>query len=572
MDRAAVDPIRYLGAYLRPHKRVLAISLFLSVLSTALGLIQPYFAKLLIDRVFLAGKPALLFPLLATLVLLLVAGFGIRAANSYLYTRYSADLLFRMREDLFDHLHRIPLKLFTRRKIGDLHSRIASDMADLQGLVTETVPNALFDVLTLLLTLVILLGLNGRMALLSFVFLPAGLVAIRFLRPRLEKLARDVAEANADISHFLFESLEGTTQVRAFAAERPEREKLRERHSRILKFLLRYQVLGTVAGSIPVAFMIVNSLVVFGYGGLLVLKGSLTLGTLMAFAIYQGRVFSPLQGLMSGVLSLQKSKVSLTRIREILDILPDCLPCGEAVIPEESLRGEIVFDRVCFSYEEEKPVLQNLCFRVPAGRTTALVGPSGIGKTTVCHLAMRLMDPDAGAVTLDGMPLKDLRRDWLRRQIALISQDIFLFHTSILENIGFARPGAPEEEILAAARAACVDEFVRTLPRGYATEVGDRGVRLSGGQRQRISIARSLLVKPRILILDEATAFLDPAVEERLKRTLRDLMMGRTVLIISHRASAIRDADHLIALDEDGTAYEGPFSGYDPLRAESVQS
>ena len=567
--RTFLDHIRYLGNYLRPHKRVLAVSLCLSIVSTALGMIQPYFAKILIDGVFIAGKPDLLWPLLAALILLLVVGFGIRVTNSYVYTRYSAGLLFKMREDLFDHLHRIPLRILSRRKIGDLHSRIASDMADIQTLATETIPNWLFDFLTCTITVVILLWLQWQMALMSLCFLPAGVWAIRYLRPRLERLARNIAEGNADISHFLFESLGGTLLVRAFDAERLESEKLCEKQSHILRYLLNYQALGAIAGSVPIAFVIVNSLVVFGYGGFLVLKGTLTLGTLMAFAIYQGRVLSPLQGMMNGVLALQKTKVSLSRVREILDLEPDCLEYGASIIQDRDLRGEIVFERVCFAYEEEKPVLENLSFRIPAGQTTALVGPSGVGKTTICNLAMRLFDPDSGMVTLDGISLKDLRKDWLRKQIALISQDTFLFHTSILENIRFAKPDVTQEEIIDAARAACIDEFIRTLPRGYDTEVGDRGIRLSSGQRQRISIARSILIRPKILIMDEATAFLDHAVEERLKETLRELMKDRTILVISHRLSAIEGADNLVVVSEEGTTYEGPFPGFLPGEKES---
>lgn len=562
--RIFFDQINYLGDYLRPHRKVLAASLCLSIISTALGMVQPYFAKILIDSVFIAGKPELLSPLLVALILLLIVGFGIRVINSYIYTRYSAGLLFKMREDLFDHLHGIPLRIFSRRKIGDLHSRIASDMADIQTLVTETIPNWLFDFLTCAITVIILLWLQWQMALMSLCFLPAGVWVIHYLRPRLETLAQRIAVGNADISHFLLESLGGTTLVRAFDAETLESKKLHDKHAHILSYLLNYQVLGAIASSVPIAFVIVNSLVVFGYGGFLVLKGALTLGTLMAFAIYQGRVLAPLQGMMNGVLALQKAKVSLSRIREILDIQRDCLEYGASIIQEPDLRGEIAFDRVCFAYEDDKPVLENLSFRIPAGRTTALVGPSGVGKTTICHLAMRLFDPDSGTVTLDGVCLKDLRKDWLRKQIALISQDTFLFHTSVLENIRFARPDASQGEIIEAARAACIDEFIRTLPGGYDTEVGDRGIRLSAGQRQRISIARSVLIQPRLLIMDEAMAFLDQALEERLKDTLRDLMKGRTILIVSHHLSAIQGADTLVAVDKNGTVYEGPFSGRIP--------
>jgi|YNPNPStandDraft_1061719.scaffolds.fasta_scaffold08158_7 ATP-binding cassette subfamily B protein len=561
MDRSVLEQLRPLGRYLRPHRKVLLVSLGLSVASTALGMIQPYFAKILVDSVFIGRRADLLVPLLAVLVGLLAAAFGIRVTNSYLYTRYSARLLFKMREDLFGHLHKLPIKIVSQRKIGDLHSRIASDMADVQALLTETIPNWLFDSLTFLMTLGILFWLQWKMALLCVCVLPVGVLVTQRLRPRLARLASAIATGNADISHFLFESLEGTTVVRSFEAIPLEAQKLETKHAGVLGSLLSYQVLGAVAGSVPIAFVIFTSLVVFGYGGMLVLQGSLTLGTLLAFALYQGRVLAPLQGVFTGVMAFQKAKVALSRVRELLDIPAEesVATQAETTIPDRELRGEIVFEKVSFSYEPGKPVLEGLSFCVPGGKVTALVGPSGVGKTTICHLAMRLLDPDSGTIFLDGIPLRNLRRDWLRRTVALISQDTFLFHTSILENIRFGRPEASSEEVVAAARAACIEEFIESLPRGYATEVGDRGVRLSGGQRQRISIARSLLIDPKVIIMDEAMAFLDAQVEERLKETLRRLMEKRTILIVSHHLSAIEGADRLVVVRGGKTVYQGPF-------------
>lgn len=551
--------VSQLGRYLRPHKKVLALSFSLSAVSTALGMIQPLFAKFLIDKVFLGNRPDLLLKILAAVIVLVSAGFVLRVFNSYIYTRFSARLLFRMREDLFAHLHRVPLSLYSKRKIGDLYSRIASDMADIQGLVTDTLPNALFNSLTCLITGGILVWLNWRMALLSLVFLPLAVTILSAIRPRLLDLARRLAETNADIAHFLYESLSGIALIRAFGAERLECERLEEKQSGVLKLLLRYQILGAFSGSVPTLYSIVNTLVVFGYGGYLVIGGSLTIGSLVAFTIYQGRLFGPLQGLMEGYLSLQKSKVALQRVQEILDIPPAFQEKGRVVLDREAFRGAISFENVSFAYDQEEPVLEDVSFQVPAGRVTAVVGPSGVGKTTICHLIMRLFDPDSGRITLDGVDLREIDTEWLRRQIALVSQDTFLFHTTILENIRYSRPGTTPEQVLEAARAACIDDFITSLPEGYETVVGDRGVRLSGGQKQRISIARSILTAPRLLILDEATAFLDPSVEERLKQTLRSLMKGKTVVVVSHRASTLEGADRLIALEKGRLAYEGAF-------------
>ena len=554
--------IQYIGKYLRPHKRILIFSFLLSAVSTGLGMIQPYFAKILIDKVFTERQSEILIPLLIALTCLLIISFLIRVGNSYVYTLYSARILFKMREDLFEHLQRIPLTFFTKRKIGDIFSRIASDMADVQALVTETIPHYLFNLLTCVITAVILFWLNWKMALLSLSFLPAALYIIHRIRPRIMELSKNVAESNADIAHFLFESLSNTSLIRAFGAEMPECEKLREKQSGILKFLLRYQILGAFSGSVPTMFTVINTLIVFGYGGFLVLEDSLSIGSLVAFSVYQGRVFGPLQGLMDGFLVMQKSRVSLTRVREILDIEPVCTENGDHVPEHGELRGDIAFKNVSFAYDENESVLRDLSFQIPSGKITALVGPSGVGKTTICHLILKLFDPDSGQITLDGTGLNQFRTEWLRKQIALVSQDIFLFHTSILENIRFSDARASDEDVEAAAKAACIHEFILSLPKGYHTVVGDRGVRLSGGQKQRISIARSILLNPKVLILDEATAFLDASVEERLKETIRFLMRDRTIIIVSHRFSTIQHADKIIAYEKEGLVFEGTAEAY----------
>jgi len=546
------NQLKFVLPYLRPHRRVLGVSLFLSLVSTTLGMIQPYFSKIVIDRVLLGGMSSLLAPLLGLMIVLLIAGFAIRFANNYIYTRYSARFLFALREDLFGHLHRIPLRFFNQKKIGDIYSRISSDMAEVQGVVTDIFPQYLFNCLTFVLTIAVLLWLNWPMALLSLIILPVCLLLVTIIRPKLLALSKSVTEANADIAHFLFESLNSTSLIRAYGAEPAESQKLNEQQNRLLRFLLRYQILGASSGSISILFVTINTLIVFGYGGLLVLDGSITVGSLVAFSIYQGRLLGPLQGIMDGYLAIQKTKIALFRVREILDIPKSIIGSGSRTIESRQFAGEICFDGVRFGYEPATPLFENLSLTIPAGRVTALVGPSGVGKTTVCHLILRLIDPDAGRITLDGIDLKDLDMDWYRKQIALVSQDTVLFHTSIMENIRFASPGAGHDAVIAAARAACIDDFIKTLPDGYDTNVGDRGLRLSGGQKQRISIARAILLDPKILILDEATAFIDTGVEERLRQAIRQLMQNRVVLVVSHRRSTISGADQIISMDHGG--------------------
>jgi ATP-binding cassette, subfamily B, bacterial len=544
--------LKFVLPYLRPHRRVLVASLVLSLFSTTLGMVQPYFAKIIIDRVFLERMAGVLAPLLGLMIALLIISFLIRVGNNYIYTRYSARFLFKLREDLFDHLHRIPLRFFTRRKIGDIYSRVATDMAEVQGVVTDTLPQYLFNCITCLITVIILFWLHWKMALMSLVVLPLGLLMIYKIRPKILTLSKDVTETNADIAHFLFESLSNTSLIRAYGAERSENTKLHEKQNKVLRFLLRYQILGAFSGAVPIVFIIINTLIVFGYGGMLVLEGTLTVGSLVAFSIYQGRLLGPLQGMMDGYFAIQKTKIALTRVREILDIPKTLITSGSRTIEPGNFKGDIAFEEVTFAYDTGTPVFENLSFNIPAGSVTALVGPSGVGKTTICHLIQRLFDPDSGRITLDGIDFRDLDIGWFRKHMALVSQDTFLFHTSILENIRFSCPDADQGRVLAAARAACIDEFIQTLPQGYQTEIGDRGLRLSGGQKQRISVARAILLDPKILILDEATAFLDSNVEDHLKETLRNLMRNRVVLVVSHRASTIRGADQIITMETGG--------------------
>jgi ATP-binding cassette subfamily B protein len=551
------EHILYVAKYLRPHKAILVVSFFLALASTGVSVVQPLFAKVIIDKVLLGKKYDLLFLLTGLLILCLIVGFAVKVFNGYIYTRYSAKVLFKMREDLFRHLQRAPLTIFSKKKIGDIYSRIASDMVDVQSFLTDTIPNLFFNLLGCLVTASILLYLNWKMGLLTFCFLPVATYAVYKARPKLLTLASGIAENNADIAHFIFEDISGTSVIRSFTAEELECRKLKEKHSKILKILLRYNILGAFTGASSMMYTIAGTVIIFGYGGILVIQGTLSLGGLVAFSIFQGRLLGPLQGLFDGFLSMQKAKVAIDRVREIYAIAPPAVEGGELVPAESQIKGDIVFESVTFAYDQDEPVLDDISFHIPGGKISGLAGPSGSGKTTICHLIMRLFDPMAGRIMLDGVDIRKLNVEWLRRQITIVSQDTFLFHTSILENIKFSKPEAKDGEIVEAAKAACIHEFITSLPEGYNTIVGDRGFRLSGGQKQRLSIARSLLRNPKILILDEATAFLEPSVEDRLKETIHSLMEERTTLIISHRPSIFRNIDHLIVIKDTKVLYQG---------------
>ena len=552
------NQLKFISEFIRPYKWYLVVSLFLSIVSTCLGMVYPYFTKIIIDDVLLGKHSDWLLTVLVIIIAFVIFSFLLRVANNYIYTLYSAKLLFDMRESLFSHLHKVPLITFSQRKIGDIHARLSSDMGNIQGFITNTLPECLFNFLTCIFTASILLYLNWKMALMCYAIVPGGFLILYKLRAKLIEVSRDLIERNAEISHFLFESLSGVSTIRAFNAEATEESHLKTHHSKLLKTILREQILGACTGSVPTLFRIINTIVIFGYGGYFAIQGEITIGTLVAFSSYTGRVFGPIRGLMDAYLAVQQSKVSLQRIKSIYDIKPAFhLSEGSITKSKDELYGSFKMTNVCYGYDTNTNIIDNISLNILPGKINAIVGQTGAGKTTLCHLMMRLFDPDSGIVTLDDIDLKEYKIDWLRQNITIVTQESFLFNTSIRNNINISKPEATEKEIIESAKTAYIHEFIKDLPDGYDTVVGDKGVRLSGGQKQRISIARAILLNPQILIMDEATSSLDVTTEQHLKEMLNQLMKHKTIILVSHRFSTIKKSDHVIMLKEGKKVEEG---------------
>jgi ABC-type multidrug transport system fused ATPase/permease subunit len=529
---------------------------FLSILATLFGLGYPLFTKFFIDEVLLKGNTQLLVILTIGMFVIALLGFLLASVNRYLYTWISARILFDMRMALYRHLQSLSLRFYTKTRIGEILARINTDLAEIQRITTDVLLNSFTNFLTLIGTVGFLLWLNYRLFLVSSLLLPFAALGLRYFRPRIADKTREIRDRNADLGSFLIETFQGIKLIKAFGAEELELERFTRKHQAYIQAVLDLQKLSIFSGGISGLLLPATSLLVFLYGGHLVITGRMTLGDLIAFSAYLIRAFGPVQGLMGLYVQLQRARISLQRVFELMALEPE-IKEKEGAISLESIKGEVEFEGVSFGYEPDKPILQNVSFRVPAGTTVAIVGPSGMGKTTLIDLLLRFYDPQKGSIKIDGVDLRDLKVQSLRNHIGVVGQETFLFHTTIEENIRYGKNNASREEVIRATRAAYIHDFIESLPQKYETVVGERGVRLSGGERQRVAIARAILKSPRILILDEATSSLDWMSEQQVRTALAELMRGRTTLIVTHRLSSIQNAHQILVLHEGQIVQQG---------------
>jgi len=534
--------------YLSPYWRRLLLVLAVSLVSTALSLAQPYIAKLLIDDALLQRNVEALAAVAALMVVVTVLGFALNILSSFRYVRVSAEVLFDMRLALYRHLQALSPRYYARARLGDIVSRINNDIGEIQRVAADSILSLLASVLFLAGSVTMMVWLNWRLFLLSVALVPLSVVALRRCQRRLTGQVQRLRELSAAIGSFLIETLLGMRLVVTSNAQAHEVARFREHNAGFIDALLAMQLTSSLSGALPGAILTLSTAAVFLYGGKLVIDGALTIGALVAFMAYHLRLLAPVQNLMGLYTSLATARVSLGRVFELLDTpaevseRPGALPLGK-------VRGEVVFEGVTLRHDRETTVLNNVSFRVPAGALCAVVGPSGVGKSTIADLLLRLYDPDAGVIKLDGGDLRQLRLADLRREVSLVEQSPFLFHASIAENIAYARPEAAQEEIVAAAQGAAIHDFIAALPDGYETIAGERGLALSAGERQRIAIARALLRRPAVLVLDEPTASLDPASERSVAETLSKLLRGRTAIVITHSPALIERADQVVALE-----------------------
>jgi ATP-binding cassette subfamily B protein len=576
--------LRRAFAYLRPYWRRLTLVFAISVISTATTLAVPYLTKDLIDTALIGRDVAALRRIVLWFAALGVFSFVLNVVSGLRYTRVSADILFDMRLALYEHLQRLSPRFYARTRLGDIIARINGDISEIQRVAAEAALAWVGNVLFLVGSLAMMLWLDWQLTAVALALMPVSLWALVHYRRRLESRVGELRQRSADIGSFLIETLQANTLVVAANAQARERSRFRRLNDAFVNAVMGMQRITYFAGGLPGMLLSVGGAVVFLYGGSRVIEGSLTLGTFGAFLAYQMRVFAPAQALMGLYASLATARVSWRRVLELLDAAVEVREPRDAVGAAD-IRGEISFNEVTLTTDRGVQVLDRVSFAVRPGESVAIVGASGSGKSTIAFLAARLLDPDAGTVTLDGRDLRTMKLADVRRHVVLVEQEPMLLHGTIAENIRYVRPEAGDDDVQRAARAAGIAPFIEALPEQYRTVVGERGLALSAGERQRVAIARAFLANPTVLVLDEPTAALDPVSERQVSEGYEMVMRGRTTILISHRRDLAERADRVVVLDgakvvETGAPRElaarrGAFTrlfGLDYLQAAAVSS
>jgi ATP-binding cassette subfamily B protein len=541
-----LDGYRRVLRFIVPYWPRLVFVLLAGIAATGFGLLQPYISKLLIDDALTKRNLRMLLVVSGLMLGVTVIGFVLNILSSYHYVRVSASVLFDMRLALYRHLQTLSPRFWARTKLGDVVSRINNDIAEVQRISADSLLSVLSNVVFLIGSAAIMIVLSPRLFLVSLAAVPAGVWALQHYQHRLVTRVRAVRERSSDIGSFLLETLLGIRLVVTARAEAREVERFRARNQGFLDALLKMQLASFLSGAVPGTILTLSTAAIFLYGGKLVIDGALTIGSLVAVMSYHLRLLSPVQNLMSLYSNLVSGGVSLSRVWELFDTRAEIADRPDAR-PLTDVRGEIEFDRVSFGYGGDA-VIDDLSFRVAPGTICAILGPSGAGKSTLADLLVRFYDPERGSIRIDGRDLRDMPIADLRHAAMLVDQAPYLFHSSVRENIAYARPESTDDEIVAAARAASIHERILALPEGYDTIVAERGQTLSAGERQRIALARALLANPKILILDEPTSALDEANERAIAETLVRVAQGRTAILITHRASLARIAHQTVFL------------------------
>jgi ATP-binding cassette, subfamily B, bacterial len=548
---------RRILALFRPYRLSLALLLALIAVSAAVSTIPAFLLRALLDGVFADPKhidTTQLNLLVAGMVAIPIFTGVIGVWQTWLSNCIGQDVMHDLRASVYAHLQRLSLAFFTRTRTGEVQSRIANDIGGVQSVVTSTATSIVSNATTVIATSFAMLFLNWQLALVAFGLIPIFVLLTRRVGQQRREITRIKQGSLADISTLVEESLSvsGVMLGKTMGQGDVLTERFRTESARLAGLELRQRMAGRwVMSSIQTTFAVMPALI-YAVAGHAMANGwtDVSVGTLVAFTTMQTRLFFPVGSLLGVQADVQSSLALFDRIFEYLDLPIDIRERENAVdLPRESVRGEVRLEGVAFAYEPGRPVLQDVSFTADPGSKVAIVGETGSGKTTLGYLIARLYDVSEGAVLLDGTDVRDLTFASLRRVVGVVSQDTYLFHGSVRENLRFARPDATDEQLEQAATAARIHDHLASLPEGYDTIVGERGYRFSGGEKQRLAIARAILRDPAVLVLDEATSALDVETERLVQQALDGLVAGRTTIVIAHRLSTIRDSDLILVLD-----------------------
>lgn len=551
---------RYLK-FVKPYKKQIVLTIVVGILKFGIPLLIPLILKYVVDGIIQAPiakeeKFIRLFWLMGgTFFVFIVIRPPIEYYRQYFAQWTGNKILYDIRRQLFDHLQRLSLKYYSNTKVGEVIARVIHDVEQTKAFVITGLMNIWLDMITILIAIAIMAAMDVWLTVISILLFPLYGLAVKYFYGRLRTLTRKRSQALAEVQGHLHERVEGMNVIRSFALEDYEQRQFDQKNGRFLRRAIDHTIWNARTFAAVNTITDLAPLVVIAYAGYYVIAGSLSLGTMVAFVGYMERLYSPLRRLVTSSTTLMQALASMDRVFEFADEKYDITDAPDARDLHD-VEGNITFENVSFRYDDhEQPVLQNISLHVRKGETIALVGMSGGGKSSLISLIPRFFDVSEGRILLDGKDIRSIKIKDLRGQIGIVLQDTILFSDSVKENIKMGKPDASDEEVVAAAKAANADDFIRQLPAGYDTKVGEKGVKLSGGQKQRVAIARVFLKNPPILIFDEATSALDLESEQLVREAMAKLAHDRTTFIVAHRLSTITDADRIVVI-EDGRIIE----------------